>query len=117
MTGSGMCAFHLVIPGSHRLRLKDARLYAISVKMVESLYCSLLLKEHLEHADSLEQVCHIYRLMRISNFQQGTVYEYGSPEYNQYMPGDTRQPGSRSVIKIDIHKVMLVCLRPLHFVP
>jgi len=42
-------------------------------------------------------------------FGTGTVHEYGTPEYNHYMPGDTRQPGSRSVIKIDVHKVTLSC--------
>jgi len=42
-------------------------------------------------------------------FGKGTVYEYGSHEYHRYLPGDSRQPGSRSVIKIEIFKVTLSC--------
>jgi len=32
------------------------------------------------------------------------VYEYGTPEYEKLV-GDKRQPGSRAVIVVDIHKV------------
>jgi len=35
----------------------------------------------------------------------GTFYEFGTPEYNQYITPDIRTPGSRAVIVIDVHKV------------
>ena len=35
----------------------------------------------------------------------GTVYEYGTPEYEELIPQETRKPGSRSVIMVDVHKV------------
>ncbi|KAL1727958.1 hypothetical protein EV714DRAFT_216207 [Schizophyllum commune] len=42
-------------------------------------------------------------------FGTGTVYEYGTPEYEQYIPAEKRKPGSRSVILVDIHKVGSSC--------
>ncbi|KAE9396413.1 hypothetical protein BT96DRAFT_884801 [Gymnopus androsaceus JB14] len=42
-------------------------------------------------------------------FGTGTVYEYGTPEYNEFIPPETRVPGSRAVIVIDIHKVGTSC--------
>lgn len=35
----------------------------------------------------------------------GKFYEYGTPEYNEYIPIATRKPGSRAAIVIDVHKV------------
>jgi len=42
-------------------------------------------------------------------FGTGTVYEFGNPEYEKYLPLDVRQPGSRAIIMIDIHKVGTSC--------
>ncbi|TRM58558.1 hypothetical protein BD626DRAFT_410417 [Schizophyllum amplum] len=42
-------------------------------------------------------------------FGTGTVYEYGTPEYEKYIPAEKRKPGSRSVILVDIHKVGSSC--------
>ncbi|OCB89493.1 hypothetical protein A7U60_g3288 [Sanghuangporus baumii] len=39
----------------------------------------------------------------------GTVYEFGTPEYEELIPKEIRKPGSRSVIMIDIHKVGSSC--------
>ncbi|KAJ3992546.1 hypothetical protein F5050DRAFT_1801677 [Lentinula boryana] len=41
-------------------------------------------------------------------FGTGTVYEYGTPEYNEFIPKN-RLPGSRAVIVIDVHKVGTSC--------
>lgn len=38
-------------------------------------------------------------------FISAKVFEFGSPEYNELLPEDQRQPGSRAIIWIDIHKV------------
>jgi hypothetical protein len=35
----------------------------------------------------------------------GTVYEFGTPEYDYFIPASTRKAGSRAVIVIDVHKV------------
>ncbi|KAF8184808.1 hypothetical protein BJ912DRAFT_974135 [Pholiota molesta] len=43
------------------------------------------------------------RIVRL--FGTGTVHEFDTPGYNAFIPLDKRQPGSRSVIVIDIHKV------------
>jgi len=40
-------------------------------------------------------------------FGKGTVYEYGTPEYERLLP--VRRPGSRAVIMIDVHKVGTSC--------
>ncbi|KAJ7708321.1 hypothetical protein B0H17DRAFT_1032199 [Mycena rosella] len=42
-------------------------------------------------------------------YGRGTVYEYGTPEYNTFVPAESRKPGSRSVILIDVHKVSTSC--------
>lgn len=33
------------------------------------------------------------------------MYEFGTPEYHDYIPDHIRKPGSRSVIVVDVHKV------------
>lgn len=33
------------------------------------------------------------------------MYEFGTPEYKKLLPLDKRQPGSRAVIWVDVHKV------------
>lgn len=45
----------------------------------------------------------------------GKFYEYGSDEYRSFIPEDTRLPGSRAVIVVDIHKVGTVRLDPHSF--
>ena len=35
----------------------------------------------------------------------GKVFELGTPEYNELLPLGKRQPGSRAVIWVDVHKV------------
>jgi hypothetical protein len=35
----------------------------------------------------------------------GTVYEFGTPEYNDFIPPSNRKAGSRAIIVIDVHKV------------
>ncbi|KAF9479205.1 hypothetical protein BDN70DRAFT_703892 [Pholiota conissans] len=47
------------------------------------------------------------RIVRL--FGTGTVHEFDTPEYNAYIPLNKRQPGSRSVIVIDVHKVGSSC--------
>ncbi|KAF9450859.1 hypothetical protein P691DRAFT_809379 [Macrolepiota fuliginosa MF-IS2] len=47
------------------------------------------------------------RICRI--FGKGTVYERDTPEYNALLPPEERQPGSRSIIMVDIHKVGTSC--------
>jgi len=47
------------------------------------------------------------RIVRI--FGHGTSFEFGTPEYNDLIPLETRQPGSRAVIMIDVHKVGSSC--------
>ncbi|KAF8651979.1 hypothetical protein AX16_004540 [Volvariella volvacea WC 439] len=42
-------------------------------------------------------------------FGTGTVHEFGSPEYDSFLPPGKRQPGSRAVIIIDVHKVGTSC--------
>ncbi|KAJ7589888.1 hypothetical protein C8J56DRAFT_936434 [Mycena floridula] len=37
-------------------------------------------------------------------FGKGTVYEFGTPEYDAILPAEKRQTGSRAVIMIDVHK-------------
>ncbi|TFK23312.1 hypothetical protein FA15DRAFT_670590 [Coprinopsis marcescibilis] len=39
----------------------------------------------------------------------GKVYEFGTPEYRGLLPPERRQPGSRAVIWVDIHKVITSC--------
>ncbi|KAL1747206.1 hypothetical protein HDZ31DRAFT_32484 [Schizophyllum fasciatum] len=47
------------------------------------------------------------RIIRL--FGTGTVYEYGTAEYDHYVPASKRHAGSRAVIKVDIHKVGSSC--------
>ncbi|KAF5366658.1 hypothetical protein D9757_012760 [Collybiopsis confluens] len=42
-------------------------------------------------------------------FGKGTVHEFGSPEYDKLISPESRAPGSRAVIVIDIHKVGTSC--------
>ncbi|KZT40389.1 hypothetical protein SISSUDRAFT_983412 [Sistotremastrum suecicum HHB10207 ss-3] len=42
-------------------------------------------------------------------FGKGVSYEFGTPEYDQYIPTSERLPGSRAVIVIDVHKVGTSC--------
>ncbi|KAI5886402.1 uncharacterized protein SCHCODRAFT_02641639 [Schizophyllum commune H4-8] len=47
------------------------------------------------------------RVVRL--YGTGTVHEYGTPEYDKYIPAGKRHPGSRAVIEVDIHKVGASC--------
>ncbi|KAI0327275.1 hypothetical protein GY45DRAFT_1327885 [Cubamyces sp. BRFM 1775] len=40
---------------------------------------------------------------------KGTVHEFGTPEYETYIPPEIRRPGSRAAIVIDVHKVSTSC--------
>ncbi|KAK0217249.1 hypothetical protein IW262DRAFT_1396756 [Armillaria fumosa] len=42
-------------------------------------------------------------------FGRGKFYEFGTPEYNALIRPETRHPGSRAVIMIDVHKVGTSC--------
>ncbi|KAL0565841.1 hypothetical protein V5O48_016179 [Marasmius crinis-equi] len=42
-------------------------------------------------------------------FGKGVVHEFGTPEYNALIPLESRKPGSRSVIMVDVHKVASSC--------
>jgi hypothetical protein len=42
----------------------------------------------------------------------GTVHEYGTPEYNALIPAETRKPGSRAAIVVDVYQVGTVRIRP-----
>lgn len=42
-------------------------------------------------------------------FGRGKFYEFGTPEYNALISPETRHPGSRAVIIIDVHKVGTSC--------
>lgn len=33
------------------------------------------------------------------------MHEYGTPEYNALVPAETRKPGSRAAIVVDVYKV------------
>lgn len=44
-------------------------------------------------------------------FLVGTVHEFGTPEYEALVPPETRSPGSRSAIVIDVEKVTAVSIR------
>lgn len=35
----------------------------------------------------------------------GTVHEYGTPEYNALIPAETRKPGSRAAIVVNVYQV------------
>ena len=38
----------------------------------------------------------------------GRAIEFGTPEYDRFLPSDVRHPGSRCAVVIDIHKVSTV---------
>jgi hypothetical protein len=42
------------------------------------------------------------------HFLIGSVHEFGTPEYDEYIPSEIRKPGSRAAIVIDIYKVSTV---------
>ncbi|KIM54944.1 hypothetical protein SCLCIDRAFT_1221558 [Scleroderma citrinum Foug A] len=39
----------------------------------------------------------------------GTVHEFGTPEYDEFIPPEKRKAGSRAAIVIDVHKVATSC--------
>ena len=41
----------------------------------------------------------------------GTVHEYGTPEYSALIPAETRKPGSRAAIVVDVYQVSTICTR------
>ncbi|THH15288.1 hypothetical protein EW146_g5156 [Bondarzewia mesenterica] len=47
------------------------------------------------------------RIVRL--WGKGTVYEFGTPEFEAYLPPDKRHPGARSVIFVDVHKISSSC--------
>ncbi|OJA09665.1 hypothetical protein AZE42_03658 [Rhizopogon vesiculosus] len=47
------------------------------------------------------------RIMRLYGI--GTVYEYGTQEYESFIPPETRKPGSRAAIVIDVYKCQTTC--------
>ncbi|KAF5381690.1 hypothetical protein D9615_005597 [Tricholomella constricta] len=47
------------------------------------------------------------RILRL--YGKGTVYEFGTPEYEALLPPEKRQIGSRSVIMVDVFKVSTSC--------
>ncbi|OJA21373.1 hypothetical protein AZE42_07305 [Rhizopogon vesiculosus] len=47
------------------------------------------------------------RILRL--WGKGTVYEFGTPEYDAFIPASTRKAGSRAVIIIDVHKIGTSC--------
>ncbi|KAG9311772.1 hypothetical protein JVU11DRAFT_8015 [Chiua virens] len=47
------------------------------------------------------------RILRL--FGVGTVHEYGSLEYNALIPAETRKPGSRAAIVVDVYQVGTSC--------
>jgi len=47
------------------------------------------------------------RIIRL--YGKGTIYEIGTPEYDAFLPQGYRQPGSRSVIFVDVFKVGTTC--------
>ncbi|KAI0319889.1 hypothetical protein OF83DRAFT_1039751, partial [Amylostereum chailletii] len=47
------------------------------------------------------------RILRF--FGRGVAYEYGSKEYEELLPAEERNPGSRGVIVVDVHRVGTSC--------
>lgn len=41
----------------------------------------------------------------------GTVHEFGTPEYDEFIPPEKRKAGSRAAIVIEVHKVATVSTR------
>ncbi|KAJ7265793.1 hypothetical protein C8J57DRAFT_1718344 [Mycena rebaudengoi] len=48
-------------------------------------------------------------LRTVRLYGRGTVYEFGSPECNSFIPLESRRPGTRSVIVVDVYKVGSSC--------
>lgn len=42
-------------------------------------------------------------------YGKGTIYEFGTPEYEALLPPEKRQTGSRSIVMIDVFKVGTSC--------
>ncbi|CCL99971.1 uncharacterized protein FIBRA_01996 [Fibroporia radiculosa] len=42
-------------------------------------------------------------------FGVGTYFEFGTPEYEELISAETRRPGSRGVVVVDVHKVGTSC--------
>ncbi|KAG1818361.1 hypothetical protein EV424DRAFT_1323819 [Suillus variegatus] len=47
------------------------------------------------------------RILRL--YGTGTVYEYGTQEYESLIPPETRKPGSRAAIVIDVYQCLTSC--------
>jgi len=47
------------------------------------------------------------RILRL--YGVGTVHEYGTPEYNALISAETRKPGSRAAIIVDVYQVGTSC--------
>ncbi|OJA09658.1 hypothetical protein AZE42_03659 [Rhizopogon vesiculosus] len=47
------------------------------------------------------------RILRLYGI--GTVHEYGTPEYESLIPPETRKPGSRAAIVIDVYQCQTSC--------
>jgi Pyridoxamine 5'-phosphate oxidase len=47
----------------------------------------------------------LYRRASQQRLLAGKVFEFGTPEYDALLPPSRRQPGSRAVIWVDVHKV------------
>ncbi|KAJ7803152.1 hypothetical protein B0H14DRAFT_3873813 [Mycena olivaceomarginata] len=47
------------------------------------------------------------RIVRL--YGRGTAYEFGTPEFNNFIPPESRKPGTRTVIVVDVHKVGTSC--------
>ncbi|KAH9855744.1 hypothetical protein C2E23DRAFT_548495 [Lenzites betulinus] len=45
----------------------------------------------------------------LTGFSTGTYHEFGSPEYDALITPETRRPGSRAAVVIDVHKVGSSC--------
>ncbi|TDL22402.1 hypothetical protein BD410DRAFT_839844 [Rickenella mellea] len=56
------------------------------------------------HFVSLDTIPKIVRL-----YGKGLTYEFGTPEYERFIPISTRRAGSRAVIVSDIHRVSTSC--------
>ncbi|KAJ7111136.1 hypothetical protein C8R43DRAFT_1041616 [Mycena crocata] len=42
-------------------------------------------------------------------YGRGTAYEFGTPEYSNFIAPEARKPGSRAVIVVDVYKVSTSC--------
>ncbi|KAF8217998.1 hypothetical protein K438DRAFT_1914181 [Mycena galopus ATCC 62051] len=42
-------------------------------------------------------------------YGRGTVYEFGTPEFNRFISSESRKPGTRAIIVVDVHKVGTSC--------